>query len=52
MRLDVDLQRKISGRVVQQLVQEQRRLIGRGAVAVEQASISQIAPRRLVRPAA
>jgi hypothetical protein len=50
--LDLDLHRKITGCVVQQLIEEHRRLIGRGGVAVAQVGISQIAPQRLVRPAA
>ena len=50
--LDLDLHRKLTGRSVQQLVEEHRCLVCRGGVAVEQAGTAQIAPRRLVSPAA
>jgi hypothetical protein len=50
--LDFDLPEKVAGRVVQQLVQEHRRLVRRGPVTVAQPSVPKVAPIRLVRPVA
>ena len=50
--LDLDPHRKVTGHAVQQVVEEHGRLVRRGGVVAAQARVSQIAPRRLMRPAA
>ena len=49
MGLDLDLQRKITARVAQQLVEEHRRLVCRGAVAVAQSGALEVARANAAR---